>query len=118
MKNNIFSSERQEMDLDRYEFNISKRLSDYEFISEGPKGRIKKVVRFNFMTSNIYNLTFGDLNENTGKINDKIVTNKLFEQDFTKDFVNCGSSTDLVTLRSSDGDTADSNCETIDDGDG
>jgi len=53
-----------------------------------------------------------------GKGHDKIVTNKLFEQDFTKDFVNCGSSTDLVTLRSSDGDTADSNCETIDDGDG
>jgi Ca2+-binding RTX toxin-like protein len=53
-----------------------------------------------------------------GQGHDKIDANNLLEQDFSKDFVNCGSLSDSVTLRSSDGDTADSNCETIDDGDG
>ncbi len=75
VRKNIYSPQRQEMYLDRYEFKISERLSDYEFISEGPQGRIKKVARFSFLASNLYNLTFGDFDQNTGKLNDKTVTN-------------------------------------------
>lgn len=34
------------MDLRGYEYKIDEGLMNYEFCSEGPKGKIKKVVRF------------------------------------------------------------------------
>ncbi len=61
--------------LDRYEYIINKNFLDYEFISKGPKGTVKKVIRFTIIAKNVYNLAFGDLNEVSGKISDIIVTN-------------------------------------------
>jgi hypothetical protein len=63
------------MYLDRYKYSINESFSDYEFFSEGPKGSIKKIVRFTSIDKNIFNLAFGDLIEATGKINDIVVTN-------------------------------------------
>jgi len=63
------------MYLPRYIFKINENLLDYEFISVGPQGAIKKVVRFTQISTGIYNLAFGDLDAETGEINDSSVTN-------------------------------------------
>jgi hypothetical protein len=50
----------------------------YEFYSEGPRGKIKKHVRFQplqRMSGNAYNLAFGDADEITGKMDDMVVSN-------------------------------------------
>ncbi|MCY7291750.1 MAG: hypothetical protein LH615_06150 [Ferruginibacter sp.] len=48
----------------------------YEFISEGDKGQIQKIIKFSETTlKDFYNLAFGDKNEATGEINDTIVSN-------------------------------------------
>lgn len=51
---------------------------DYQFYSQGPKGRIKKIVRFQPDRMNgflYYNLVFGDFNEGDNDIDDQIRTN-------------------------------------------
>jgi hypothetical protein len=67
------------MNLDRYIFNISPDHFEYEFYSQGPKGKIKKLVRFDpFETDDgqqLINLAFGDWNEHTHCIDDAIATN-------------------------------------------
>jgi hypothetical protein len=63
------------MILDRYEIKASNNLKTFEFLSEGNKGRILKVIQFQKMNHpNLYNLAFGDKNFLTGIIDDKIVT--------------------------------------------
>lgn len=48
----------------------------YEFVSEGPKGPIKKLVQFTETNiQNVYNLAFGDYDENTKTIDDLSVSN-------------------------------------------
>jgi len=48
----------------------------FEFTSEGPKGKIKKIVEYSETgTENVYNLGFGDYDEVTSGINDLSVTN-------------------------------------------
>ena len=64
--------------MDRYTFEISPDHLEYEFYSQGPKGQIKKLVRFQpFETydEQLVNLAFGDWNENTQSIDDAIVSN-------------------------------------------
>ncbi len=67
------------MNLDRYLFKVSANHFEYEFISKGPKGSIKKIVRFDeFTTSSdqeIFILAFGDWNEDIQDIDDEIVSN-------------------------------------------
>jgi hypothetical protein len=67
------------MKLDMYLFTVSANHEQYEFISIGPKGNIKKIVRFDkFLLSpelEIVNLAFGDLNEDTRDIDDENVSN-------------------------------------------
>ncbi len=44
-------------------------------MSEGPKGKIEKVVQFTLIyEDNLYNLAFGDRSYLTGQIDDKVVT--------------------------------------------
>lgn len=63
------------MTLDRYELSAGNNLTTFEFLSEGRKGQIIKIIQFQEMNiKNIYNLAFGDKNLNSGKIDDKIVT--------------------------------------------
>lgn len=50
----------------------------YEFFSEGPKGRIKKVVEFSRLHGigdEIFNLAFGDWNEESQRISDLSISN-------------------------------------------
>ena len=63
------------MKLDRYELKAGINLTTFEFLSEGPKGEIVKLIQFQQMNlPNLYNLAFGDLNPLTGKFDDKVVT--------------------------------------------
>ena len=63
------------MKLDRYELKAGSNLTTFEFLSEGRKGKIIKVIQFQQMNlPNLYNLAFGDKNPNTGEVDDKIVT--------------------------------------------
>lgn len=63
------------MQLPKYRYKTNESFLDYEFVSEGPKGRINKVVRYLQVSDTVYNLGFGDLDEDTGDISDTIVTN-------------------------------------------
>ena len=64
------------MKLPRYELEAEKSLMIFEFVSEGPKGRIPKIVKFSETNlKGLYNLAFGDKNLETGEINDNIVSN-------------------------------------------
>jgi hypothetical protein len=52
------------MNLDHYTL-FTTDFRDYEFYSEGPQGRIKKIVRYRRIENDpiTYNLAFGDENE-------------------------------------------------------
>ena len=66
------------MNEDKYSFKKLPDTSYYEFLSNGPKGEIKKVVRYRLVEefpNTIYNLGFGDWDSLTGDVNDKIKTN-------------------------------------------
>ncbi|MGB3848841.1 MAG: hypothetical protein WA958_02650 [Tunicatimonas sp.] len=64
------------MNLDRYELQSGEALKTFEFVSEGPKGRITKIVQY-FPTNykDLYHLGFGDKNLITGEIDDTTVSN-------------------------------------------
>jgi len=64
------------MKLSRYQLEAEKSLMIFEFVSEGPKGRIPKIVKFSETNlKGLYNLAFGDKNMETGEIDDNIVSN-------------------------------------------
>ncbi len=64
------------MKLPRYELTAEKSLMVFEFISEGHKGQIPKLIKFSETSLNgFYNLAFGDKNMETGDIDDKVVSN-------------------------------------------
>ena len=63
------------MHLPRYTYKTNESYLDYEFLSVGPRGNVKKVVRFTEIQVGVFNLAFGDLDEESGEISDTIVTN-------------------------------------------
>ena len=64
------------MNLPHYDYFTGDDYRDYEFYSEGPNGRIKKVVMFTRMQDDplIYNLAFGDEDADTGVVSDLVTT--------------------------------------------
>jgi hypothetical protein len=65
------------MEWESYELKRTKDSLQYKFDSEGPKGRITKAVRFQHIPElgrEVYNLAFGDYDEATDRIDDKIVS--------------------------------------------
>lgn len=59
---------------ERYEYRTERLSLFYEFVSEGPKGQIKKIVEYTPATiPNVYNLACGDYDETLGGINDKTI---------------------------------------------
>ena len=61
---------------EQYDLEIDDAFITFEFISEGPKGRIKKrVVYQRIRDTNTYNLAFGDVDAETNKLDDKVVSN-------------------------------------------
>jgi hypothetical protein len=66
------------MNLERYPYFAKNDFLDYEFYSEGPKGRIKKAVRFtkiNNIEPVFYNLGCGDVSDQTDTIDDSTISN-------------------------------------------
>jgi hypothetical protein len=63
------------MKLDRYELKADDQFTTFDFLSEGPKGKIEKIIQFSLVNqNNLYNLAFGDRNYLTGEIDDKVIT--------------------------------------------
>jgi hypothetical protein len=75
---NLIFSISLRMNLPRYGYSVDKSFLEYEFFSDGPKGLIRKVVRFTLRASNdgspFYNLAFGDWDEAEQRVDDFIVT--------------------------------------------
>jgi hypothetical protein len=64
------------MRLPRYELKAEKSLMVFEFISEGTKGQIPKLIKYSETNlKDMYNLAFGDKNPETGEIDNKMVSN-------------------------------------------
>ena len=59
-----------------YPLKSKGSATTFEFISEGPKGAIKKRVEYQQIIEDVdfYNLAFGDINAITGKIDDKVIS--------------------------------------------
>jgi hypothetical protein len=47
----------------------------FEFFSEGPRGSVKKTVIYSQIEDDLFNLAFGDWNEELNKLDDSIRTN-------------------------------------------
>jgi hypothetical protein len=63
------------MNLPKYPLKAEKSLMVFEFTSEGPKGKIKKVVKYSETNlKDLYNLAFGD-KDDSGEINDNTISN-------------------------------------------
>jgi hypothetical protein len=64
------------MMLDKYQLSSDAASMTFEFISEGPKGKIVKVVQYSETNlKDLYNLGFGDKDLATGEIDDTTITN-------------------------------------------
>jgi hypothetical protein len=64
------------MKLERYELKAENTLMVFEFVSDGPKGEIKKLIQYSETNlKDFYNLGFGDEDKQTGEIDDKVITN-------------------------------------------
>ena len=64
------------MNNQKYLYKSEEFLKIYEFVSEGPKGTIHIMIEYSETgNENIYNLAFGDFNEETKKIDDFSITN-------------------------------------------
>ena len=63
------------MGNERYGVKISNATMTFDFISEGPRGSIKKRVEYKQMGENqVYNLAFGDVIEETNVLDDKVIS--------------------------------------------
>jgi len=64
------------MNIDKYPLTIGDSSMVYEFYSEGVKGKIPKLVIYReTYLEGFYNLGFGDKDEETGTIDDFVITN-------------------------------------------
>lgn len=63
------------MHLQRYPYNRAKNYLEYEFVSVVNKGTVLKRVTFTRLSAFWYNLSFGDLDIESRKANDDLVTN-------------------------------------------
>jgi hypothetical protein len=64
------------MKLDRYQLKAEASLTIFEFISEGPKGKIQKLIQFQETNrEGLYNLSFGDKDLSTGSVDDLSISN-------------------------------------------
>lgn len=69
------------MKLPKYEYLTEGEAKLFKFSSDGPKGKIKKLVVYSQMLEeDIYNIAFGDYDEETDSINDTVITNNSDSQ--------------------------------------
>jgi hypothetical protein len=71
-----FENRNRRMKLPKYPLASSDSLMTFEFVSEGQKGLIHKLVRYQPTNlRDIYNLAFGDKDHTTGNIDDTVISN-------------------------------------------
>ena len=59
------------MKVERYNLKTSSKGRRYEFVSEGPRGTIRKLIEFQeTYDSGLFNLAFGDKDPLTGEMDD------------------------------------------------
>jgi hypothetical protein len=64
------------MKIEKYALKSENSFFLFEFISEGPKGLIRKVIQFEQTNEpNLYNLAFGDVNVQTNELDDLAISN-------------------------------------------
>ncbi len=63
------------MKLPKYQVSADDERLLYEFFSEGPRGSIKKTVIYSLIEDGLFNLAFGDWNEELNKLDDSIRSN-------------------------------------------
>ncbi len=64
------------MKFEKYPVIIGETSMAFEFVSEGSRGNISKLVIYSQThLHDFYNLGFGDKDESTGQIDDKVITN-------------------------------------------
>ena len=64
------------MQVEKYPVIIGETSMIFEFTSEGAKGNVHKLIIYSKThLYNLYNLGFGDKDEATGKMDDRVVTN-------------------------------------------
>ncbi len=64
------------MNIERYNLKAEDTLTVFEFASDGPQGRILKIIKFSETNlKGLYNLAFGDKDSETGDLNDLSVSN-------------------------------------------
>ena len=63
------------MKPDKYSVTSDRGRHAYEFLSEAPKGTIKKVMKYQEVQDGVFNPAFGDWDEITQKIVDSARTN-------------------------------------------
>lgn len=64
------------MNLPKYELKAENSLILFEFISEGSKGKIPKIIKFSEThLKNFYNLGFGDKIDGTNEVDDFSISN-------------------------------------------
>lgn len=62
------------MRLEHYEVRFDEPFTSFQFVGEGRKGRIRKSVQLSPMGGNLYNLALGDVDAQTGQVDDLVVT--------------------------------------------
>lgn len=61
---------------ERYTIEFGADFRVFEFDSEGPKGKVRKIIQYTEINlKNYFNLGFGDKNNKTNTIDDLVVTN-------------------------------------------
>lgn len=63
------------MGKEKYEIKASSDHLTFEFSSEGPRGSIPKIIVYQHMYENFYNLAFGDKTTSGGILDDLIISN-------------------------------------------
>lgn len=64
------------MKYEKYKFRVGVNLMFYEFESDGPNGKVTKLIHFSETElKGFYNLGFGDKCLMTGEIDDGVITN-------------------------------------------
>ena len=68
------------MDAEKYDYNTNDSFSSFEFVSEGPNGKIKKIVNYKQINewqdgTPVVNLGFGDWDGVRQKVSDQSVSN-------------------------------------------
>jgi len=63
------------MKVEKYHLKSESKFTRFQFVSESPKGAIRKLIQFQETTnSQIFNLAFGDYNPLTNEIDDLAVS--------------------------------------------